>query len=171
MGYRLRLGKIPKTEKQKYSGMTEDDVWALLEPQDDAPYRPPNHTELYELGKYVNYADHVSNFYDFELGDCEFWIMSKDGLLAIIQDYHKKIHDHYKDLLEEKEDRENFLRSRVREWDAPEKNFGIRPYYLDEEHVDGEVVRSWQYEYAIFNLTYIYRHFDWENDYLIYSGW
>jgi len=28
-----------------------------------------------------------------------------------------------------------------------------------------------QYEYAIFNLVYIYRTFDWENDYLIYSGW
>lgn len=61
----------------------------------------------------------------------------------------------------------NHLRGKAEEWSGKY----IRPYYLDEDNTDGEIVSSWKIEYAIFNLVYIYRTFDWKNDYLIYSGW
>ena len=73
----------------------------------------------------------------------------------------------YERLAKGKDDVQVFINSKAREWG----NKFLNPYYLDEETTDGAIVKSWEYEYAIFNLVYIYRTFDWENDYLIYSAW
>ena len=174
MGYRIRLGKVAKSEKEKYSGMTYKEVEATM-PECSALYRPPFHTELYEIGKYVDYSDGVEDFYDFdiqELTESEFGIMSKDCLKKCIETYHKEISDYYIKLEKEPERHPGYFNRKVRQW-YPEKHLSITPYYLDEpsDKTDGEIVRSWLMEYAIFNLVYIYRTFDWENDYLIYSGW
>lgn len=45
----------------------------------------------------------------------------------------------------------------------------VKPYILEEG--TKELTRDWSYEYSIFNLLYILHTFDWENDYMIYSGW
>jgi hypothetical protein len=53
------------------------------------------------------------------------------------------------------------------------RDFGLTPFYLNEpqERRDGQVVSSWQIQYAVLNLVYIYNTFNWEEDVLIYSGW
>lgn len=178
MGYRTRLGRIAKTEREKYKGKTCEEVEAIINDEGRGPYRLKEHTELHELGKYVDFNDGLESFYDFnivEACESEFHIMTKDNLKVIIDAYHDKIHQHYKELADGKSEADGvevdvFLQRREKMWSRTH-NFGLLPYYLDEEHTDGEIVKSWQYEYAIFNLVYIYRTFDWENDYLIYSAW
>ena len=178
MGYRIRLGKIPKAAKEKYSGSYEE-VSELLDEVGVSTAYPPEHTQLYEIGKYIAFESGRTPFYNFDTtdDDYEFDILSKDGLKHIIMKYHQLILKNYQELQEAintaDEDGINkvlgFINSRIAEWE-PNK-FGLSPYYLDEKKTDGEIVSSWKIEYAIFNLVYIYRTFDWENDYLIYSGW
>ena len=175
MGYRIRLGKVPKTAKAKYADKTEAELAELYGESDGEcatfyAHSIEEHTQLFELGKYVDYLQNVEPFYDFKLNDTEFVIMSKKGLKNIIEEYHKSTHKYYKEM--EADDFADYQRNKVNEWDK-DGQFSISPYYLDEpeENCDGFLVKSWKIEYAIFNLVYIYRTFDWENDYLIYSGW
>jgi len=168
VGYRLRLGRVNKSEKHIFTGLSIDEVQNMIG-DTFAPYRPPFHTELFEIGKYVDYAKHVRPFYDFDIVEeceAEFHIMRKEGLKLIIDDYHDKVFQNYKDM-ENSKDIESFISRRTKEWS---KEYSL-PYYLDEKECDGFIVRSWQFEYSIFNLVYIYRTFNWKNDYLIYSGW
>lgn len=171
MGYRARLGKIAKKERDKYKGKTYLEVYDML--PEDAPYRPLEHTQLYELGKYVEYGEGLEPFYDFDVYEeceAEFHIMTKEKLRDIIKDYHYKNHKYFKDLYEgdDLEQIKNYLRTKLREWGDSSSR---QPYWLDQKNTDGEIASSWLYEYAIFNLVYIYRTFDWKNDYLIYSAW
>jgi hypothetical protein len=176
MGYRLRLGRIAKTEREKYRGKTLEEAQAMMD-EDEALYRPHAHTQLYEIGKYVNFSEGAEPFYDFELDEDEFKIVNKEWLKALIQEYHDRIWYTYASLakgegecLEDPDAPRKFLLKRAREWG---RSFNLLPYYLDQppEKCDGFLVSSWDIEYAIFNLVYIYRTFDWEKDYLIYSGW
>lgn len=175
MGYRTRLGKIPKSAQAKYAGLTLDQVEAMM-PSGCSPYYPPEHIELYELGRSVEWRESLAPFYDgfniVEECEAEFHILDKDGLKAIIESYRKKIHMYYEGLLllSEADDAvavKTFFMGRMRDWEG---KYSL-PYYIDEKETDGAIVKSWQYEYAIFNLVYIYRHFDWGNDYLILSAW
>lgn len=193
MGYRVRLGKIPKWTKEKYSkANTEDEWFELFDTKDEdgdfkytnTTYDPEEYTELYEIGKYVSFDEGLEKFYNFETEDTEFYIMTKAGLKAIINWYNERVFEYYKNdaailrkICENKAIKDDEVEklmdvcinteNKVREWEG---RF-FKPYYLDEIRTDGYVARSWKYEYAIFNLVYIYRSFDWENDYLIYSGW
>jgi len=181
MGYRARLGRIPKTAKEKYAGKSLEEVVELMG-SDDWYSRPPEYEELYEMGKYLDWRGEAKPFYDFDImeeAESEFHIMSKEDLKVIIEHYHKIIKDNYDKLLKEfqagkpenewdEPQVERFFKEKVHEWKLDSY---FRPYYLDEEKTDGFIVRSWKWEYAIFNIVYIYKTFDWENDYLIYSAW
>lgn len=169
MGYRAKLGRIAKTEREKYRNKTAKEVDAMFEGKSGcSPCYPEGHEELYELGKYVDLKGDAEPFYDFDIEkemETEFHIVSKEGLKNIIEEYRKIIHDYYSNL--EPENFERHILNMRREWSDKH----IKPYYLDEERTDGFIVASWKYEYAIFNIVYIYKTFDWENDYLIYSAW
>jgi hypothetical protein len=180
MGYRIRLGKISKIiHETKYKNKTYEELKLKYFFEDSEYYfwRPEEYTQLYEIGKYVSYDQGLSDFYAFDVfekEEGEFSILSKEGLKIIIEDYHNNIKNYYKEIIdnfEEKlknDDIKNHFLHTLNNWDNP---YCVLPYYLDEEHPDGVIVKSWIREYAIFNLVYIYKFFDWENDYLIYSGW
>jgi len=172
MGYRSRLGRINKSEREKYRGKTSDQVYKMID-EDYSPYRLKEHEQLYEMGKDCDFKIKPDQFYDFDVYEeyeSEFHILSKAGLRQIIDEYHEIILKSYKDDVE----CNDFgkikinIKSKFDEWN---KQFNLLPYYLDNEHTDGYITPSWMYEYAIFNLVYIYKSFDWENDYLIYSAW
>lgn len=189
MGYRSRLGCVSKCEKDRFSGLGYEDAIIENGGDDYSLYYPPFHEELYELGKYFSFLDekYISSFYDFDIEketECEFYILSKEGLKEIIENYRKCIFESYNNLfniynniINNKEDIsfENpdvsdigcYFSEKMREWN----NEFCRPYWLDEKKSDGNIVKSWRSEYAIFNLVDIYRTFDWDNDYLIYSAW
>lgn len=197
MGYRVRLGKIDKQEVEslRLLSSSQCDEKQKSSNYEWSPYRPEGYTQLYEIGKYFNSKKGREPFYiNFDVYkefEAEFDILTEDGLKAIIEVYREDIEDYYKKLTEffpkDKEsiqeglvticmEEEDYIKltssiySKYREWSNKSK-FNVLPYYLDEEKTDGAIVKSWKLEYAIFNLVYIYRTFDWENDYLIYSGW
>lgn len=163
-------------------------------------YYPKEHEQLYEIGKYVSYENGRQPFYKkfnlYEEEESEFDILTKEGLQYIIKESHKEIKKLYNNLfncfevtnpsgtennikIKEYIDGEykkpldllfSFIHSKKYEWDESCKY--ILPYRLDEPlGCDGEIASSWSIEYAIFNLVYIYRTFDFEKNFLIYSGW
>lgn len=171
MGYRVRLGSVPKWYRERCKDVKSYDEWEEKYNKEDnhACYRPDVHTQLYEIGKYVSFSEEMEDFYSFEIEEKEFKICTKEDLKRIIKWYHQEIKEYYLKLGTEKgTDFESHKRNMLREWDSP---LDLEPYYLDEENTDGDIVKSWKLEYAIFNLVYIYRTFDFENEYLIYSGW
>lgn len=173
MGYRARLGRVEKTEKARFAGKTCEEAEEMME-ESYSCYRPGFHFELYELGKYCEFDIKPESFYDFDVEkecECEFHILSKDGLKQIIAEYHEKVASNYREISEKGEWRQ-FIESRNREWNK-KSSYGMLPYKLDEDpqRGDGNLINSWQYEYGIFELVSIYRTFDWEKNYLIYSAW
>lgn len=186
MGYIYRLGKVPKIEKEKIDGLNETEVINLLNDRNLA--RPKIHTELYELGRWLNFdKKYFSPFYSFNLEEEEFWIVGKDFLSFLIENYRLGILDEYskylkvltkyynKEIIESTDEADlamciSNVNSKVAEWGL---KFGLCPYYLDEsdDRKDGKLARSWKYEYAIFNLISIYQDFNFNDDYLILSAW
>ena len=197
MGYRSRLGRVAKVDRERYMGLSHEASEELLEesfPAGDsgALYRPYFHEQVIELGKYCQFEIAPEPFYTgFDIGveESEFHILSKAGLKQIIREYHENVQKNYEDHVAALEgdderlrmDALQFLKGRARDWNLQDSDkyleaphpFEMMPYYLDREESkrDGFIASSWQYEYQIFNLTYIYSTFDWENDYLIYSAW
>ena len=174
MGYRARLGVAEKRFKRRFKGCTYEQA-DMLSGENCAPYRPYFHTELFELGKYFNKPEFLTPFYDFDVyrdGESEFMILSKEGLKAIIEMYHNNIAQMYEEAWETKDKACEHIKNKVRTWSRHSyARHPLVPYFLDQEHTDGEIANSWLYEYSIFNLIYIYRTFNWERDYLIYSAW
>lgn len=164
MGYRLRLGKVSRECADRYRKMSLGELAAEFG-KDFAEYRPPFHTQLYELGKYVDFPEFRTAFYSFEIEDAEFDVMHKRGLERIIESEHEFLSEYYVELMEDKEGWERHIRSMADEW---KNNFGICPYALDKAK---PLVQSWKREYGIFMLVQLHREFDWDNDLLIYSGW
>lgn len=171
MSYRARLGKVSKKEKEKFDGKSFEEVEKMIGKE---MYAPDFHTQLFGIGKEANYEHLCTSFFSFDTlleEEFEFYVMEKDGLKEIINDYHNQVLDHYTKL-KDQPDRYlvPFIHCRIQTWS---KEFDQFPYYLDRDpdKCDGFIVSSDYYEYAIFNLVYIYRSFDWENDYLIYSAW
>ena len=179
MGYRTRLGRSPKSFKEQVKGLSKNEVLQLINenpPEDEgdgelyydnAVYRPeePFYKELYEIGKYYSFDQFRLPFYDFELDENEFDILDKRGLELIIDNERKVNHEYFQELAENPDRHAHYFEGKVSEWSG---QFGLCPYNLNPNR---NVVSSWLREYTIFQLCIIYRDFDWENDYLIYSGW
>jgi hypothetical protein len=54
----------------------------------------------------------------------------------------------------------------VTEWEG---EYGFLPFDLSKK--DGVVSSSWKYEYGIFELVNIYKHFNWKKNVMIYYGY
>lgn len=141
--------------------------------------------EIYEIGKYWEHdflkpfkrnifvrPSTNKHFND----DCEFYIIGKEGLKAIIDSYHKKIADYYKKILnpDEKDVRYNWhktpeqhIHDMLKEWQDNDSN--ITPYNLRED--SDEIVSSWNFEYQIFELVRLYKTIDYENNLVCLTGW
>ena len=176
MGYRNRLGRIPKTEKAKYEHLIEWD-----NPDVTPYYELEGFEELFELCiSYTKEALKAKDFFSFDIYkgyEAEFYILDKEGLKYIIDDLHKQILKNYTELRDDIAGDNtniskiiNHLQSKV--WVWQENVFDVKPYYLEpKKGSDGRLVASYHIEYIIFELVLMYNTFDWENDYLIYNGW
>ena len=185
MGYRIRLGKVSKNFEhiRNWSVKEIDEYFDNSYREHGSSYNPKFHTEYYEIGKHIHFPKHRELFYkNYDLEECEFDVITKEGLKVIIEEFRKMVFSHMEKckttmekIIDNKETEEdelnavyNHFRGMVSEWSGKH----VLPYRLDEDdECDGFIATSWKYEYAIFNLVYIYRTHDFDKDYLIYSGW
>ncbi len=155
----------------------------------------------YELGKYVDQfpkkffktvfknketQKHFTEEHDF-------YVVEKEFVEELIKYYTGIIQKYYKDMLdpffEGTEAKSGFMktedtpmtkeeisgvyrlidhvRSMAMEWGVAGWFEDMLPYKLDSE----ELVSSWKYEYAIFNLINLYKTFDWKRNVMIYYGY
>lgn len=183
MGYRVRLGRFPKAKREKYMHLKSEQEahdWFEENTISGSHYRPPEHQELIELGKYVDYKNedlNIEDFYNFELEENDFVIVDRDFLLHVIEVYRISTEEWYRELYESVKEGdtaqvEMHVRNKVSEWDTKYfNNLKTDTDYDADANEDGRLTRSWKFEYAVFNLLFILHTFDWDNDYLIYSGW
>lgn len=177
MGYHQRLARIPKSTKNEVVGLSFEHLKNKYE----------DHffiTELdgYEELMYIGDIEKIqgTQFFDFNIDDYgyEFSILSKDDLKNIIEQYYKHVQKEFTNLKELltplcKNEQIDYapiishLYSKFQIWGDSGMNW--RPYNLNEKQEN--IVDSNRYEYDIFDLVRILKTFDFENDYLILSGW
>jgi hypothetical protein len=153
--------------------MTPEEAERFYDDRLDACYRPEELVHLYEIGKSVSYVDDTfeafhKNFDCYECYETEMYILTKEALISIIQQQEKDVAEYYKQLLKDKDPDaiHSYLFGKSNVWNN--RFFSSIQY---EEGKDGEMTRSWYTDYAIFNLVHILKTFDFEHNYLIYSGW
>ncbi len=146
-------------------------------------------------GKYKNFFSFEHPDGEFVVVDKEFLGKIIEDYRSAIHENYVKMHDIMKRLTDKKKleeiseefkkldntptyeskDAEAFhcikerLRRGVFEWSVMEGGF-IPAYKLDDLDSDEFISSSWSYEYAIFNLIYLYKTFDFKKNYLIYYG-
>lgn len=144
---------------------------------------------VFEFGKWYENGDSIDKlgkpfFKDKSLldkfSDYNAYIVGKEAVESAIEWQHKKILSHFNTLLLDKEERqgldhyddrtkeqrmEEAIRSKIHEWDNP----WTKPYKLKEN--SNCMVRSWLYEYTIFELVRLYNTTNWNTECLIFYGW
>lgn len=190
MGYRHYFHAVPKIQIEEIRKCkTNDDFckWAksrgyeVEEYDGEKPYCSIFRIgkEVYEFGKYVDWAfamedKNESVFTSKELKqmyeDYGFVLCSQDDFLTAINEYRLKIVSYLESLLSNDEESENRrrrdLEERLEEW-----NNSFVHYAINTNLEQSKICNSWLYEYAIFELTRVYKAFDWENDALVLVGW
>ena len=93
--------------------------------------------------------------------DNDIFIIDKEGLKAAVETYRQTILRYYQQLKERNGAIAHFINTRIREWRA-----ATGP--LADLNQDREVIsQSWLYEYGVFDLAYLYRTFDFDNELLV----
>jgi len=166
MGYRNHFGRILKSDFDK-------------EKCKDIDYQYEHTERLYELGKYVEYDFEMKKIEDFEDSDTEYAIIELDTILLFVEDYRKRHVEYLKRMIKPEEELsvddkyileykgntlQGFIESEIRNWENAESLI----YNINRE--DETIVKSWSYNYEIFELLRIYKTFDKENYYLVWIG-
>jgi len=200
MGYRTYIGKIPKTEWEKITDLSLDDLYKLkgVDREDDYLSMSELCEDIYEFGKYTEFDD--EKFYtpffrnketqEYYSSDHDFHIVGKDFFEYVINHYvgliRKYFHNILKPFINEETNRFDLRgimdtsEQKMGMMDCVEyargmaQEWGVASFFDDTRpfNLEGNVItNSWKYEYSIFELVRIYKTFDWENDYLVYYGW
>lgn len=176
MGYRNYIGKITKKNYDKVKDLKKEEIFK----EDEVLEFDKDFVELIELGKYRDIIDEkfCKPFFSNKetqaeiLIDQEYFIVGKEYILSLIKEFKDRVNYHLnkiKDAIKNKDI------SKIQNLLNSELSFKI----LDLEDIDNSTIienknllirDSWLYEYSMFQLIYIYKTFDWENDLLIYYG-
>jgi hypothetical protein len=193
MGYRNYLQSIPMEIGNKIRSMTEEELKKAYGEGDDegvfvSPYHLPT-KEIYEFGKYwdgANEKDKVCFFlnlgtHKYMNSDHEVSLVNENFVKSQIEFLHKEIGDYYQELYDalssglenkdisviEKSHLFSCIRNKLNcNWKS---DYGFTPYSLDKGIPD--LVKSDSYEYQIFDLVRIYKTFDFDNNYMLFTGW
>lgn len=188
MSFRLRLCSIPKPERKKYEGLGIEMVAALLEVDKDGLYEPKNTERLLYIGGHENFGfnnNDVEEFYSFDLYrevEMQCQILKPSGLIRIIETFKSQTASYYADItgalgeFEETDDgrilldRRTFSRTisamscKNNDWSAPS-------YIANMNPSDVALTESGSKEYIVFNLLHVLKTFNFDDNYLILSGW
>ena len=179
MGYRVYLGRISKHDRKQFMHLKDvDSAYDFWNKRNDSPYMPTGYQELMELGKYVEYAYdsfELEEFYNYDLSEEQFVIAPKKLLQLLIEQYRASTESFYislnKTLLDGGTKQvQHHIQNKINEWDNVHYNHLNTSTDDPNWHQDGRLTKCWKFEYAVFNLLHILHTFDWDNDYLIYSG-
>lgn len=114
--------------------------------------------------------------------DCDYYSITKEGFKMIILEYRRRVIDYMKALLnlynhpEEKDsdfDSLNLVSEwehEIREWESEFIENGETNYFNIDLSDRNMVSGSWKYKFAIFDMIFIYKTFDWENDLMVVYG-
>lgn len=167
MGYRNWICRIRK----------DVDLIAL---QEDYEYRYNQTERVHELGKYVDFEPEVIlDLYENQESEGEYAIMEVDEIKKIMEWYASLHLSYLQDMLkeenelteEEKLNRAishhdtpiNFVEKQILAWSDP-KNM----VYNDDSN-SPEIVKSWNYQYEVFELLHIYKTWD-HNHWMVWYG-
>lgn len=139
-----------------------------------------NAENIYKLGTPLfSHPDTQKHFEEYQP-----YVVEQDAVLCAIEDYRQKIVKWYKGLLMPQEEYDaslewwernnipqeqrikNHLEHQLDEW---ENKFGFTAIDLDMK--SNKIIRSWLYEYEIFELVHQLKTMDWENNTLLFYGW
>lgn len=195
MGYSQYFYKFPKhiteglkncnTVKDVYDFCTFNGIRSKCQFDEEDFYIPPYEigSYVYDLGKcFEGWKEVQATGYplwkeDSELGkgyyDYDIWVVDRTAIKAVIEQYRQKIVNIYEDLLREqsvdKWNKTPQLERLKRHVNDYLFNWKHIPYNLDMDTPN--IVRSWLYEHAIFELVRLYKTFDFEQYDLIFFGY
>lgn len=139
-----------------------------------------NAENIYKLGTPLFVLPDTQEYFE----EYQPYVVNQDAVLCAIEDYRQKIVKWYKGLLMTQEEYDaslelwernnipqeqrikNHLEHQLDEW---ENEFGFTAIDLYIE--SNKIVRSWLYEYEIFELVHQLKTMDWENNTLLFYGW
>lgn len=108
--------------------------------------------------------------------DCDYYSITKEGF----KKYRRRVIDYMKASLnlynhpEEKDSDSLNLVSEweheIREWETEFIENGETNYFNIDLSDRNMVSGSWKYKFAIFDMIFIYKTFDWENDLMVVYG-
>ena len=116
--------------------------------------------------------------------ECHFRLCDRTTFLAAIDGMRKLIYDYMIEMRNDENRAKLHFDEKIREWGmfsdyidcssmSEERRNKLNemqlPYSLNLGTY--EIVSSWRYEYAIFELVRFYKSFDWDKHYLIFYGW
>jgi hypothetical protein len=149
--------------------------------------------EFHGFGKYYENAENIEKLGEplFTNSDTQKhfedycpYVVGKEAVLCAIEDYRKKIVNWYSGLLMTQEEYDSsclpwkkgkttqeerikqHLESQKREWEIIWGMFAVN---TDEESTN--IVRSWLYEYEIFEIAHQFKMMDWEKNTIVFYGW
>ena len=176
MSYRERLFTITKEDYKLYKDLSVEEMYSLYNVSPyEFYYDVLNPKQLHEFGNNTSQTIRKNNFFkkinqsDYDL---IFTVVTKKSLIQIINSYVKIIKDSHQKLfdlslkLDEKDEKalyiikSDILRRR-NEW------YGILDMKLNNNNV---LLDSWLKEYDVFNLLFILKTIDWDNNVLCLYG-
>lgn len=191
MGYRHYMYSIDKSVVEEIKDMSIEELNNRFTPvkerdEDYFYHRNLPTEEIYELGKYIEFADQIQatgkRLFSSEdthkaLEEYDMYVIGKEGFLKLIEIYQKKVIDYYKSLLvDDKEDdftvyepktskqkQKYHIESTLREWER-----GMAINLSDKTEA---ITHSWKYEYSLFELVKVLKTFDFENKAILFYGW
>lgn len=145
-------------------------------------YRREKVEELYEIGKnYDSYPEGFDIIHDLSHEDGELIVVSHDSILAIVRDFAQKHLDYLKKMITPYEElseidkinkdlghldsAEDFVKRQINQFKEPE----LMVY--DADLNSPNLVKSWNYQFELFEILRIYKTFDTEKYYVMYYGY
>lgn len=199
MGFRIYLGTIEKDKHKEITDFTRVELVKYMigcgidldleegQKSEDAYLSLPTdllkNENLYELGSNVDlFGISLEPFFtNQELeehynGDYTFKILTKEGFMEILEEYQKRVTKMFETMMynfdiigtEQKaiENAKLFFRKKFRTWQ--QKSYAN---IIDTNLTTPEITTSWEYEYAIFELTRILKSIDWDNEEVVIYGY
>ena len=144
-----------------------------------------NGTEFWQNLKYNNedFKKEIKCLFDDP--DCDYYSITKEGFKMIILEYRQRVIDYMKASLdlyqhpEEKESRKHWFtvdlvqewEHEIREWEHTFLGDNDETCYFNIDLSDKKRVSgSWMYKFAIFDMIFIYKTFDWDNYTMVVYG-